>query len=110
MIYLGDDGSKCNFKTKRKITKHVFECSLTENFNVHLYPDNSILINDNEIEDVVFVVPTHLPSFLYKFIKNEDISMAFDRVFDFKCLEDKNRMKKFIADLNDKKLQKIPFL
>ncbi|EJW02001.1 hypothetical protein EDEG_03543 [Edhazardia aedis USNM 41457] len=103
MIYINGDGTD-KFYTNKKITKQIIECSITETFNIHLY--SNVCAFTESIEDVVFLVPVHLPSFAAKFMNFYDKTLV-ESMFDFKTKEQKNKFLDFVDDITDTKIRKI---
>ncbi|ORD94794.1 hypothetical protein ECANGB1_2358 [Enterospora canceri] len=86
MIYVGNPGFF--------FTADDVECSYNGKFNILLQSDNVVLHNDT-IESLVFVVPYDFKQFFRKLVKKYKRNLNFDKIFQFRSSEEQKTFKEY---------------
>ncbi|KAM0676598.1 hypothetical protein BDAP_002807 [Binucleata daphniae] len=106
MLYIGADGSKGQFYTKKNVNKLIYTCIISDKFYVILYPD-ACALQGNIVEDIAYVVPVHMPSFIHKLCKKKEDQI--DKIFEFNNENDRQLAITYFKNIKDKKIKKIEF-
>jgi hypothetical protein len=98
MIFVGDTFD-CEFRTRGKMQ---VRCALGARFYMLLFSDNTA-IHEGTTEHVCFVVPVHYPSFVKSLSRTGSVKQGVDKLFEFKSIEDRDRMAVYVNALADER-------